>query len=388
MKWRWLAGLLLLGALAAASAGGGELAPSNAMPIREGGSGRLVERPEIAFELLEALNARLAAAKAVAEIEAAIAELAELLKELQQAKQNELAYQKQLKDYIQSLKQDLAIVVQKIKAVQQQIDDLPWLPGEIGSVLAAKRAQLEDDLDDLNHKRSALEGEIASASGKLKATEQRIATLEQAIASTRAKYDEARAKKKELLQQQKEVAVTAPAEGARLLVGKPVRLQLRSLYPPTSVRVEIQRRDLPSEKEVRSVNDPPQTFAWRSYYAATWSWDDLESAGPLAAALVFDTGNSDRQLVQAGRGARPMLSIGQYRARVASGSEGWRTFSVVGRLDSKGLEKLAPVRPGPSGPGLLGRPPGQPPSGRADEASGSETLDAIDPSVLRRPPPH
>ena len=181
---------------------------------------------------------------------------------------------------------------------------------------------------------------------------------------------EKEAEKRDLQKQIAKVSLTAPSEGARLLVDSDEELRISSDKPPKHVRIEVQKMVVHGGKNLESAdpgavsgaNDPVHR-SWETIYDRTFEWKSLGSAGPGAVSLAFKTGvKPERRSIPIVGFEAFWLDRGEYRARVqrlaesednkggegaaAGGHNDWRSFSVVGKLDSEVFGKRAPVQTG------------------------------------------
>jgi len=338
---------------------------------------------EVTPQHLAVLSRRLADAEALGDLDASIAAINKLIRDLKEERQRWQVERERIAN-------TLAAVRREIEDVKDDIDDTEdaILVSQAVSFgipdpgLVAIRNGLVAKKNGLKAKREGLKKD-------LKAADQMIAMIEEQLKNAERGLAAKQAEKRDLQEQIAKVSLIAPSEGARLLVDSSEELRISSDKPPKQVRIEVQKMVV---RGGTSVNDPVDR-SWETIYDRTLEWKNLGS-GPGAVSLAFKTG------VRPKRRSIPIVGLeafwldrGEYRARVErlgesehnKGGEGaandqkqedykeegkedykeegkdddppytaippatppeWRRFSVVGRLDSEAFEKRAPVQAG------------------------------------------
>jgi hypothetical protein len=294
-------------------------------------------RLQVPMVQLASYRRRAALADAISQTERAITDLQELLQEVAQERKDWIHYLEQIKVH-------LVEIANEIDEVETEIDDtevaIAATLGLGGSVLIAHLESLKAELDSLREERQNAESDSDRASGHISDLEALAQEIEEKI---EAKLVQRESLKREMA----EVVLTAPSEGARLLVSSNQELRIRADDPPPSVRIEIQKQRIRSG----ATPEDPLEKIWSTVYDHRWRWRDLESDGSTVAVFRFKTVepvsvealNPDPETVRLVRGV--------YRARVQRlgpphlDAGPWRTFSVVGRISDEILQQPAP-RPG------------------------------------------
>ena len=199
---------------------------------------------------------------------------------------------------------------------------------------------LRADLHSLREEQQAAETERSNAHGHISDLEELAREIEKKI--------EGKLKQREALQRKAaEVVLTAPSEGARLLVNSNQELRIRADDPPAYVRIEIQKQHVRSG----ATPDDPTEKSWSTVYDQRWHWEQLESDGSTVAVLSFKTVEPVSVEAQNPDPEAVRLLRGDYRVRVQRlgpphlDAGPWRPFSVVGRISDEILQQPAP-RPG------------------------------------------
>ena len=384
MKALVIAGLALA-ALATTSAHAAEgdapsppTAPGDAL---ERGSGRMTERLQVTPEVMEAYSSRAAFEAALAEVKAALAALSRLLEELRREKKREAIHRGEVKEHINAVAQGMA-------EIQTEIDDLGnAIYDAEAAMMLIVAAELRKKRAEFSKKLAVLDADRAESKAEWVKSDSKIAYLERRIVEVREAHRAEKEKARELVRQRRMVSLTAPSEGARLLVDSSGELRIKAPVPPTAVRIEIQKAP-----EAPPGRKPPAA-GWSLFYDRTWEWKQLGSAGPNAAVLRFATTETLRVRSPTGGTGTLTLDRGHYRARVyriatAGGADRGSASGDVGQESAGGGFGEAPGGSGPAG-GHAGQEPagGEPsaqrgPSGEGfGEAPGDSGSAGMEPSA-------
>jgi hypothetical protein len=357
MKFLQLAGVLALASLIHVSSA---TAQDEEMGKKEG----ILEpsKPlEVTSQHLAVLSRRLANAEALEDLDASIAAILQMKQDLIDERERWLVERERIAN-------TLAAVEREIRDVNDEIDDIEdaIIASSIASAGMAS-PELIAIREGLIAKKNGLKAQRDRLTKDSSAADQTIAQIDDLLKDADRRLAEKQAEKRDLQKQIAKVSLTAPSEGARLLVDSDEELRISSDKPPKQVRIEIQKMvvvhgGISANNPVHDANDPVHG-SWETIYDRTLEWKHLGSAGPGAVSLAFKTG------VKPERRSIPIVGLeafwldrGEYRARVqrfgesednkggegaaAGGHNDWRSFSVVGKLDSEVFGKRAPVQAG------------------------------------------